>query len=76
MNDPQTTLAAMAFAGLAFRPRRRSQPGEVKARGLSTEALKALWDSYDGAETADPAISGEAVYVVLNEREEGEYCAV
>lgn len=51
-------------------------PGVKAARQLSTSALKALWDSYDGAETSDPAISGEAVHLVLNERGEGLYCAV
>lgn len=50
--------------------------GTDKARKLSTIELKALWDSYDGAETADYLISGEAVHLVLNERGEGKYCAV
>lgn len=39
-----------------------------KARRLSTERLKELWDSYDGIKTADPEISGEEIHTVLNER--------
>lgn len=46
-------------------------------RSLPTENLKALWDSYDGAEvTAYPAINGETVHLVLNERGEGDHCRV
>lgn len=50
--------------------------GTKIARTLSTDALKNLWDSYDGVETSNKLISGEAVYLVLNERGEGKYCAV
>jgi hypothetical protein len=50
--------------------------GTDVARTLSTEELKRLWDSYDGIETSDHRISGEAVHLVLNERREGKYCAV
>ena len=50
--------------------------GTALARQLSTALLKQLWDSYDGAGTSEPAISGEAVHMVLNERKEGSYCAV
>lgn len=57
--------------------RKSEEPyGTPRARKLSTEELKRLWDSYDGADTADDAISGEAVHIVLNERGEGRYCAV
>ena len=57
-------------------PRRVPEHGEWKARRMSTEYLKVLWDRYDGVNTADPEISGEAVHLVLNERGEGAYCAV
>jgi hypothetical protein len=50
--------------------------GTHRARKLTTDELKKLWDSYDGIETSDPFISGEAVHMVLNERREGSYCAV
>lgn len=50
--------------------------GTHLARKEATDDLKRLWDSYDGAETANPLISGEAVHMVLNERGEGKYCAV
>lgn len=50
--------------------------GTEYARTLTTEDLKLLWDSYDGAETSDERVSGEAVHMVLNERKEGSYCAV
>ncbi len=62
------------FAALLRQP--RPWPGLVRARGLTTERLKELWDSYDGAETADPEICGEDVHYVLNERGEGDYCCV
>lgn len=67
-----------AFADLMRQSQlERSLPyGTRRARALSTDALKALWDSYDGAETADPEIHGEAVHLVLNERGEGDYCRV
>ena len=55
---------------------REPMSGVFRARRLSTDALKRLWDSYDGAVTSDPEISGEAVHCVLNERGEGRYCAV
>lgn len=45
-------------------------------RTLPTDELKRLWDGYDGAEVGDRNTSGEAVHAVLNERGEGEYCAV
>jgi len=51
-------------------------PGYWKARKLTTETLKALWDSYDGVETSDPEIGGEEVHCLLNARGEGLYCAV
>jgi hypothetical protein len=57
-----------------FRP--KTPYGTALARTLSTQELKRLWDSYDGVETADSRISGEAVHLVLNERCEGKYCAV
>ena len=54
----------------------RELPGLTKARGMDTAALRRLWDSYDGEQTADPEICGEAVHYVLNERHDGHYCAV
>lgn len=52
--------------------------GTRYARTLTTEKLKALWDLYDGCDRSigDDLISGEAIHTVLNERGEGEYCAV
>lgn len=52
--------------------------GTDYARTLSTDALKALWDKYDGSDDTigDENISGEAIHLVLNERKEGSYCAV
>lgn len=53
-------------------------------RKLSTEELKALWDGFDG--DAEPGTPGyfwpenaphiEDVHRLLNERSEGDYCAV
>lgn len=56
----------------------REPYGTEYARSLSTERLKELWDKYDGIDTSigDDMISGEAIYLVLNERKEGSYCAV
>lgn len=53
-----------------------NRPGYWKARSLTTDALKALWDSYDGIETSDPEIGGEEIHCLLNARGEGSYCAV
>ena len=52
------------------------RPGYWKAKNLTTNELKALWDSYDGAETSDAEITGEEVHYLLNLRGEGAYCAV
>lgn len=43
---------------------------------LTTDQLKQFWDSYDGAKTSDPIVSGEMVHLELNLRGEGDYCAV
>jgi len=56
----------------------------ARARKLSTEELKAIWDAYDGdAEKGqkgyfwpDDGPHIEEVHRVLNERGEGSYCAV
>lgn len=69
----------LMFAALLAAPRPTpvyTPSGLDKCRTLATDQIKALWDSYDGAVTADPEISGEAVHMVLNERGEGAYCAV
>ncbi len=47
-----------------------------RTRRYSTERLKELWDQYDGITTGVPDISGEAVHRILNERGDGDYCAV
>jgi hypothetical protein len=47
-----------------------------RTRRCSTKRLKQLWDQYDGTTTGVPDISGEAVHRILNERGEGDYCAV
>jgi len=57
---------------------------EEKARELSTEKLKELWDQFDAdAEAGEPGYFWpddsphiEEVHLVLNERGEGKYCAV
>lgn len=75
--DDKTTGVAEAFAELLRQARRPRPPaGYEKCRAMATDDLKRLWDSYDGAETADPEVSGEAVHLVLNQRGEGIYCAV
>ena len=74
---PETTGVAEAFAELLRHARRPRPPaGYAKCCAMPTDDLKRLWDSYDGAETADPEVSGEAVHLVLNQRGEGIYCAV
>lgn len=50
--------------------------GLYKARAMSVEELRKLWDSYDGIETSDLDIFGETVHFVLNEKGDGEYCAI
>ena len=65
------------FIAFLNRVRRHgNNPAYWKALKLSTDELKRLWDSYDGIETSDPEIGGEEVHCILNERGEGEYCAV
>ncbi len=80
MTDQSKTTAeaflAMMREGDRIRRLRAAYPDLDAARALPTEELKALWDSYDGAETSNPDISGEVVHFVLNERGEGDYCAV
>lgn len=56
----------------------------VEIRKLSTDDLKALWDAFD--DDAKPGFQGyfwpptepqiEEVHMILNERGEGDYCAV
>lgn len=75
---PTGRAIAIAFVKLMTEAQQLSALpyGTAKARASTTDHLKRLWDSYDGAETADDEISGEAVHLVLNERGEGRYCAV
>lgn len=54
----------------------KRNPKYNQTRKLSTKQLKKLWDSYDGIKTKNPLYSGESVHTVLNERGEGDYCAV
>jgi len=54
-------------------------PGLAKARTLSVAELRALWDSIDDSgsmATSDPDIDGDTVHFVLNEKNDGDYCAV
>lgn len=50
-------------------------PDLEQTRSLSTDQLKALWDSWDG-HSLQQGISGETIHRVLNERGQGLYCAV
>lgn len=43
--------------------------------GMSDEAVKKLWDAYDGC-NCPSGISGEAIHSDLNRRGLGRYCAV
>lgn len=44
-------------------------------RSLTLDALKALWDAYDGINMPD-GYSGEEIHAELNRRGHGLYCAV
>jgi hypothetical protein len=59
-------------------PVRQEPHGTITARGMTTTELKAAWDRYDGTDESIgiERLTGEAIHLVLNERGEGQYCAV
>lgn len=81
-----TDEAAEAFAVMISESRRRPavSRGVLQARTMTTDALKAAWDAFDGDVAGDApgafwpsdAPHIEDVHLVLNERGEGVYCAV
>ena len=67
-----------------FQAEERAKAKLAEYRKLSTDELKTLWNGFDGdAEEGqtgffwpDDSPHIEDVHLLLNEREEGEYCAV
>jgi hypothetical protein len=48
---------------------------DEKAKKLSVEQLKEMWDRWDGITPVD-GVWGETIHAELNKRGEGRYCAV
>lgn len=75
--EVQTISLAELFAEL-IGSRRPPNPFAAELRQMASindEALKALWDQYDGCN--DPGgFSGEAIHMALNLRGLGGHCAV